>query len=386
MDGATHRNGTAALPPAPAAQDGPKANGHGARPGLPEWEAAIAAGPACLRANAPRFRVRARNAPRAALAALRRRGLDAAAARAGDTWIALYRLPDGQRPRAVFAMAGDADAPVLQLRWADMLPPGAVCAGPGGPFDAAAVEREIPAAARRVAQRRLGSSGLREVLRGAFWQREATLYSSTALVLSAFGFPMTDGVFVVGGVLLLLQGAARLGVHELRVAARMRALRRDPAAASLLRAAAARAVFARAHGIAGPDGEPRPVILRAQVAVPALCGAAPLKLLIDEDAAVTTGGPDAGGDGGLVADADGFALPASDNRLTVVFRRPRRPDLAADAAPDTAPARHGSDAAAARLPVPVGPLPAEEEIEVIDAELLDPEAYWGGPAPRGWWA
>jgi hypothetical protein len=354
---------------------------------LPEWEAAIAAGPACLRANAPRFRVRARNPARAALAALRRRGLDAAGACASEITIAVYLLPDAGRPRAVFAMAGRPDAPVLHLRWADLLPPDAPCAGPGGPFDAAAIARELPTAARRLAQRYLGSSGLREVLRGAFWQREATLYSSTALVLSAFGFPMSDGVFVVGGVLLLLQGAVRLGLFELRLAARMRALRRDPAAASQLRAAATRTVFARSHGIAGTDGEPRRVVLRHQAAVPDLTGPQPLRLLVDEDAAVTTGGPD----GALGSDGDGFALPDSDNCLTVVFRRPRRSDLSETAepvpprAPD-GPAQATGTAPCGGLPVPAHPTPPEEDIEVIDAELLDPDDDWVRPARGGWWA
>jgi hypothetical protein len=39
------------------------------------------------------------------------------------------------------------------------------------------------------------------------------------------------------------------------------------------------------------------------------------------------------------------------------------------------------------LPVPVAPgTAADARVEVIEAELLDPEAYFGGPPPRDWWA
>ena len=355
--------------------------------GLPEWEGAVGRDAACLRATAKRYRVRARNPARAALMALQRHGLDGPSAREAGACVAIYLLPDSRSPRAVFAVGGTHDAPALHLRAADLLPPVSPLLGSGGPFDAAAIEAEIPRAARRRAQARVGSSGLREVLHGTFWQREATLYSSTAMVLAALGFPMSAEVFAVGGVVLLLQGAVRLALRESRIALATSRLRADPAAAETLRSDAVRTLFARAHGIAGRDGQPRRRILREAAAIPDLCGAARLHVLLDEDAAVTTG--PAGGQPGPTAagsEADDPQLPPSDNQITIVFRRPaRRPADAPAPAQNTfepaEPPRNG-----AGLPAVVPPVDPAEEIEVIEAELLDPEAYYADEPHRSWWA
>jgi hypothetical protein len=262
--------------------------------------------------------------------------------------------------------------------------------GAEGPFDANAVAREVPRAARRRAQARIGSSGLAEVLRGTFWQREATLYSSTALVLSAFGFPMSAEVFAVGGVILLIQGAVRLVAHEARIFALARALLRHPDQAVTLRQDAQRHLFLRAHELLGPTGRQIRRVLRERAAVPDLTGSSRLMLLIDEDAAVTTGA-------GARAIVPEETLPSSDNILTVVFRRPQRrprpaPEPEAADATEAAPA--GSPPNRLLVPAPGsrgapnvdrGARP-DDEIEVIEAELLDPDSYYGERPARDWWA
>jgi hypothetical protein len=363
------------------------------RPALPEWEAAVAPGARCLNPTSARYRVQARNPARAALAALKRHGLTGEQARAWGICIAIHMLPDTTHPRAVYALDGAAGAPMLQLRYARLLPgTSELLTGGDGPFDAGAVAREVPKTARRWAQARVGSNGLTEVLRGTFWQREATLYSSTALVLSAFGFPMSAEVFAVGGIILLLQGAVRLAAHESRILALTTAFLRNPAHGGRLRLDSQRTLFLRAHGLLGATGRQIRRVLRERVAVPDLTGPSRLMLLIDEDAAVTTGA----GAYGIVPET---TLPESDNVLTIVFRRPRRPasappaeavaaaeaavTAAGDAAREAVPERH----AAARVPARRADTPGDvEEVEIIEAELLDPEAYYGGRPAAGWWA
>jgi hypothetical protein len=363
-----------------------------ARPPLPEWEAAVAPGARCLAATSCRYRVTARNPARAALAALQRHGLTGEQARAWGMCVAVHLMPDTSHPRAVFEVAGPAGEPGLRLRYSRLLPATSPLLGAEGPFDANAVAREVPRAARRRAQARIGSSGLAEVLRGTFWQREATLYSSTALVLSAFGFPMSAEVFAVGGVILLIQGAVRLVAHEARIFALARGLLRHPDKAVTLRQDAQRRLFLRAHELLGPAGRQIRRVLRERVAVPDLTGSSRLMLLIDEDAAVTTGA-------GARAIVPADTLPPSDNILTVVFRRPRRPAdaAAAEAAPAAGaapahaePAGNAAPGRTPALPIPVARSGTgharDEEIEVIEAELLDPESYYADRPVRDWWA
>jgi hypothetical protein len=360
-----------------------------ARPLMPEWEAAVAPGARCLSPTSARYRIHARNPARAALAALQRHGMTGEQARAWGICVAVHLLPDTTHPRAVFALDGTAGAPLLQLRYARLLPATSeLLSGGNNAFDAAAVAREVPRTARKWAQLRVGSSGVAEVLRGTFWQREATLYSSTALVLSAFGFPMSAEVFAVGGILLLIQGAIRLAAHEGRILALSRAFLRNPAHAGHLRQDSQRIMFLRSHDLLAPTGRQIRRVLRDRAAVPDLTGPSRLMLLIDEDAAVTTGA----GAYGLVPEE---TLPQSDNVLTIVFRRPRRAD-AHDPSPADRPAHPSADAPAAagggqggagRLPARRIADPEEiEEVEVIEAELLDPDAYYGERPARDWWA
>ncbi|MBK1697954.1 hypothetical protein [Rhodovibrio salinarum] len=355
---------------------------------LPEWEAAIAPGARCLNPTSARYRIRARNPARAALAALHRHGMTGEQARGWGMCIAVHLLPDTAHPRAVFALDGPAGEPMLRLRYARLLPgTSELLTGRDSPFDESAVAREVPKTARRWAQARVGSSGIAEVMRGIFWQREATLYCATALVLSAFGFPMSVEVFAVGGILLLLQGAVRLLVHESRILALTRAFLRNPAHASELRQDSQRMLFLRGHDLLGVTGRQVRKILREQAAIPDLAGRSRLMLLIDEDAVVTTGA----GAYGIVPEE---TLPESENVLTVVFRRPKRPDITAP--PSEPPTAQEGSASAGETPPPQGSgnLPARrpqvavdvEEVEVIEAELLDPEAYYDGQPARNWWA
>ena len=358
-----------------------------AHPPLPEWEAAIAPGARCLNPTSVRYRVQARNPARAALAALRRHGLTGEQARAWGMHIAIHMLPDTVHPRAVYALDGPAGSPLLQLRYARLLPGTSdLLCGAFSPFDAGAVAREVPRTARRWAQARVGSSGVTEVLKGTFWQREATLYCSTALVLSAFGFPMSAEVFAVGGILLLMQGAVRLVAHESRILGLTRFFLRNPAHSGQLRQDAQRMLFLRGHDLLGPTGRQVRRVLRERAAVPDLTGRSRLMLLIDEDAAVTTGA----GAYGIVPEE---TLPESDNILTVVFRRPRKPDIPVPAdptpegEPTAAPAAPSAPDRWAQLPARRGEAaPDLEDVEVIEAELLDPEGYYSGRPARDWWA
>jgi hypothetical protein len=361
------------------------------RPGLPEWEAAVASGARCLNPTSARYRVQARNPARAALAALKRHGVTGEQARARGLCIAIHMLPDTTHPRAVYALAGTVGSPMLRLRYARLLPGTSdLLSGKESPFDAVAVAREVPKTARRWAQARVGSSGVTEVLRGTFWQREATLYCSTALVLSALGFPMSAEVFAVGGILLMMQGAVRLIAHESRILTMTRSFLRNPVHTGHLHQDSQRMLFLRGHDLLGPTGRQVRRVLRERAAVPDLTGASRLMLLIDEDAAVTTGA----GAYGIVPEE---TLPESDNVLTVVFRRPRKPApetpvASADAMGPATPAQP----AAELQPVDtyrVSALPARrsdvapdlEDVEVIEAELLDPEAYFGQRPQRDWW-
>ena len=359
-------------------------------PPLPEWEAAIAPGVRCLNPTSARYRVQARNPARAALAALRRHGLTGEQARAWGMYVAIHMLPDTAHPRAIYALDGPAGSPLLQLRYARLLPgTSELLRGADSPFDAGAVAREVPRTARRWAQAKVGSSGVTEVLTGTFWQREATLYCSTAMVLSAFGFPMSAEVFAVGGILLMMQGAVRLVAHESRIFALSRSFLRNPAHGDQLRQDAQRMLFLRGHELLSRTGRQVRRVLRERAAVPDLTGRSRLMLLIDEDAAVTTGA----GAYGIVPEE---TLPESANVLTVVFRRPRKPDIPV---PDElTPAAEGAEAAAAPAdsgaPAPRAQVPARrpetapdlEDVEVIEAELLDPEAYYSGRPARDWWA
>ncbi|MBK1668626.1 hypothetical protein CKO28_11355 [Rhodovibrio sodomensis] len=351
---------------------------------LAEWEAAIAPGARCLNPTSARYRVQARNPARAALAALQRHGLTGEQARGWGIGIAVHLLPDTGHPRAVYAVDGPAGSPMLQLRYARLLPgTSELLTGGESPFDAGALAREVPKTARRWAEARVGSSGITEVLRGTFWQREATLYCSTALVLSAFGFPMSTEVFAVGGILLMMQGAVRLIVHESRIFALARSILRNPEHVGQLRADSQRMLFLRGHALLGPAGRQIRRVLRERAAVPDLTGPSRLMLLLDEDAAVTTGA----GAYGIVPEE---TLPESDNVLTVVFRRPRKPDMP----PPAETAASSGDAPPTAVGAPAG-LPARranhrpaevDEVEVIEAELLDPEAYYGDRPQRNWWA
>lgn len=345
----------------------------------------MAPGSRCLNPTSARYRVQARNPARAALAALKRHGLSGDQARAWGMCVAVHLLPDTTHPRAVYALAGPAGSPMLRLCYARMLPgTSELLTGRDSPFDASAIAREVPKTARRWAQARVGSNGVTEVLRGTFWQREATLYCSTALVLSAFGFPMSAEVFAVGGILLMLQGAVRLVAHESRILALTRAYLGNPVHTGHLRQDSQRLLFLRGHDLLGPTGRQVRKVLRDRAAVPDLTGTSRLMLLIDEDAAVTTGA----GAYGVVPEE---TLPESDNLLTVVFRRPRKPEVAARAAspapaePAAAPAVHAGLPTAVPARVPAEPVEMED-VEVIEAELLDPEAYYGQRQRRDWWA
>jgi len=365
-----------------------------------QWDAVVGHIERCLKPNANRYRVSARNAPRAALQALQRHGARLTDALAGDTHIALFRPDSTEAPLAVFAVAGEPGAPCLQVRYARLLPDTATPFLPGGPLDSAAVDDEVPRLARRYAEARLGASGLREVLSERFWAREVSLYTGTALVLAALGFPMTPGVFVVGGVLLLLQGAVRLLFREWRLTRAKRRLLRIPAIQDDLREAAARAIFLRVHGV----NEARAKVLRGTAIVPDMRRNTPLDLLVDEDARLAAGGLTPAVDAGdttLAEPTDLESLAPSDNTLTVVFRRPKtqidpvdtpdegeaaadgesKPDLDEIGKAASVPAKvdledlgarstgkgthPGTDAAADR---------DDDDIEVIDAELVESDS------------
>jgi len=363
-----------------------------------QWDAVVGHVDRCLKPNANRYRVKARNAPRAALHALQRHGVRLADAIAGETHVALFSPDSTQAPLAVFAVAGEPGSPRLQIRYARLLPDAASPYLPGGPLDSEAVDTEVPRLARRYAESRLGASGLRDVMRERFWAREVSLYTGTALVLATFGFPMTLGVFVVGGVLLLIQGAVRLSVREWRLHRVKHALLRDPTVQDDLREAAARTIFLRVHNI--NTGTKKPNMLRGTAIVPDVRRTTPLDLLVDEDTRIAAGGltPTVNASDATPAEpTDLESLAPSDNTLTVVFRRPRKDiqptDPEADAEPaEAAEAKPDLDdiGKSARVPARVdledlgsgprasdseasGSTQGEDDIEVIDAELVDPE-------------
>lgn len=372
------------------------------------WEAAVGRGGDCLKANARRYRVIARNAARAALQTLRRHRIGIAQARKAELHIALYAPDDTSGcPKAVFRIGGSASAPELQLCYARLRDPETPLYNPGGPLDRNAVRAEMPEAARRRAEGQLGIRGLRDVLREEFWQREISLYTGTALFLAALGFPMTPGVFVVGGVLLLIQGAIRLARNEVRIRLLARRISRDETLHPALHVAAVRRLFARDARLEPEDLAARlaRTVLRGDVTVPDLTGADSLKMYVDEDARIAAGGlrprP-------VAAESDHHAEPptpddlyASENVLTVVFRRPkrlRRTDEGTASAAEPAP-ESGADGKLdiddigqeSRVPAKVdidelgksggktksGKTSAEDEdVEVVEAEVIPPEEFF----------
>jgi hypothetical protein len=180
----------------------------------------------------------------------------------------------------------------------------------------------------------------------------------------------------------------RLIAHESRILTMTRLFLRNPVHAGHLRQDSQRILFLRGHDLLGPTGRQVRRVLRERAAVPDLTGASRLMLLIDEDAAVTTGA----GAYGIVPEE---TLPESDNVLTVVFRRPRKPEIPEPA--DVVEQADGSRPAAGTPPAgpshpPALPVRREEvaaeleDVEVIEAELLDPEAYYGHRPQRDWWA
>ncbi len=371
------------------------------------WEAAVGRGGDCLKANARRYRVIARNAARAALQTLRRHRIGIAQARKAELHIALYAPDDTSGcPKAVFRIGGAPSAPELQLCYARLRDAGTPLHSPDGPLDREAVRAEMPEAARRRAEAWLGIHGLRDVLREEFWQREISLYTGTALFLAALGFPMTPGVFVVGGVLLLIQGAVRLARNEVRIRLLARRISRDETLHPALHVAAVRRLFARAAGLEPEDLAARlaRTVLRSEVTVPDLTGADSLKMYVDEDARIAAGGlrPRA-----IAAESDHHAEPptpddlyASDNVLTIVFRRPKRlrgADEETACAAESAPKGSGDGkldiddiGQESKVPAKVdidelgksgaggkaGTTPKDEEVEVVEAEVIPPEEFF----------
>lgn len=303
-----------------------------AAPQSQNWEAAVGRGESCLRASARRYRVVAQNAPRAALSALRRHGLSTADAQEANVHIAIYSTErERDEPLAVFAVGGTVNAPCLCLRFARMQ------VGQEASEVANAAVRlggELRRAARRRAEAELGQSGLREVLNDRFWEREISLYTGTALFLAAFGFPMSLGVFVVGGIVLLAQGAIRLTWKQLRLSIRTARLAGDPALQQDLRESAVRAAFAARYGV-NPDAQPRGRgVMKGELTVPDLHGDNALHLFLDEGVVATVGG--IGPQASAYGDPAEGNLPDSDNVLTVVFRRLRRPKPKAEEAEKSA--------------------------------------------------
>lgn len=348
------------------------------------WDAVVEREDTCLKANARRYRVEAANAPRAALVALRRHGIGAAEAREVGVHIVLYHRNQGETPLAVFAIAGTPSVPELQIRFA-RLADGADLRTQGGSLDPNAVEKEIPHAARGIAQARVGSTGLRALRTEAFWQKEIGLYTGTALFLAAFGFPMTPGVFLAGGTVLLLYRAATMGWREFLLIRRVRRDRRDEAMQPELRMMASRNLFLRNHKERFLRGDPRNSVLHGPVAVPDLSGDARLRLYVDEDARISLGALTPGVDDEALEDrlADGSALSSSENVVTVVFRRPRTATLKQDGLQeDGHDTRPDLDEIGLDLPQPAkvdiedmgsgSHGDAAEPSEIVDAEIIEP--------------
>jgi hypothetical protein len=295
------------------------------------WEAAVGRGEDCLKANARRYRVRARNPARAALSTLKRDNMSMVGAFDANLHIAVYPgdNPSGN-PVAVFAMGGEVKSPQLVVKYARLQPDDTPLHQRGGPLDRAALHHELPTAARRRAEEQLGYQGFRELITSDYWERELTLYCGTAAVLAAIGFPMSPGVFVVGAIILLIRGTVRLLGQEVRIQLKRRRIIHDPSLQSVLGTSAVRRLFA--HGLqVPPDMLGRRLatkVLRGAITVPDLKGSQALHLFVDEDSRIAAGGlrpaqldkatPDANRD---VTPED---IAHSDNVLTVVFRRPKR--------------------------------------------------------------
>ena len=303
------------------------------QPGAPQssaWETAVGRGEACLRANARRYKVKARNAARAALTTLRRHGITITEAQTSNLHIAVYDPGRPNLPKAVYAVAGDERAPELQLRYARLQSQDTPLYQRGGPLDRVALRAGMPRAARFRAEEQLGTRGLREVMNEQFWEREISLYVGTAVVLAAFGFPMSPGVFVVGGVLLLIRGAFWLLAQELRLWRAKRRIAADESLQPILHTAAIRRLFATGLGIAPDSLDSRlaATVLSGQVIVPDLTGGYSLHMYVDEDAAVAVGAlrPAQLNEAVPAEEPDVVSehISASANLLTVVFRKPKR--------------------------------------------------------------
>jgi hypothetical protein len=374
------------------------------------WEAAVGRGETCLKPNARRYRVTARNPARAALNALKRDNMSMVAAFDANLHIAVYPADNASgNPVAVFAIGGEIKSPQLIMRFARLQPDDMPLHQRGGPLDRDALHHEMPTAARRRAEEQLGFQGVREVITGDYWEQELTLYCGTAAVLAAIGFPMSPGVFVVGAIILLFRGVIRLSGQEIRIQLRRRRIRHDPALQSVLNTAAIRRLFARMLNTSPETLTQRlgQTVVRGAVTVPDLVGEHALHLYVDEDSRVAAGGlRPAKLDTAVPAEDREVApedLTHSDNILTVVFRRPKRrrqprPAESAQAAPpvDTRPEDAGHAAQAkvdlddlgAKSPpakVDIDDLggargkhehPRHDDEEVVDAEVVEEERMY----------
>lgn len=390
------------------------ARGEGPYRGEPRvWEAAVGRGEDCLKANARRYRVKARNPARAALTTLKRDNMSMVGAFDANLHIAVYPgdNPSGN-PVAVLAMGGDVKSPQLVLKYARLQPDDTPLHKRGGPLDRAALHHELPTAARRRAEDQLGYQGFRELITSDYWERELTLYCGTAAVLAAIGFPMSPGVFVVGAIILLIRGLVRLLGQEIRIQLRRRRMIHDPSLQSVLSTSAVRRLFA--HGLQVPPemlGQSLATkVLRGAVTVPDLKGSYALNLFVDEDSRIAAGGLRPAQLDKAVPEANREVTPEdiahSDNVLTVVFRRPKRRRRHADAAAQRGGYGAGAEPAAAagadkvdlddlgalsKTPAKVDiddlggsrkstakqrPTDADDEDEVVDAEVIDEEQMY----------
>ena len=358
------------------------------------WEAAVGRGEACLKANARRYRVKARNPARAALTTLKRDNMSMVGAFDANLHIAVYPAENASgNPAAVFAMGGDIKSPHLVMRFARMQPEDIPLHQRGGPLDRDALHHEMPTAARRRAEDRLGFQGFRELITSDYWEQELSLYCGTAAVLAAIGFPMSPGVFVVGAIILLLRGVVRLAWQELRIQLKRRRIRHDPALQSILSTTAVRRLFARTLNMP-PEGLSRRLghtVLRDAVTVPDLTGEHALHLYVDEDSRIAAGGlRPAKLDTAVPAEdreVTAEDLMHSDNVLTVVFRRPKRrkqarPDAKAQQAPpvDARPEHAGH---AAQTKVDLDDLGAKSPPAKVDIDDLGGGRRKHEPAHHG---
>jgi hypothetical protein len=295
------------------------------------WEAALGRGEDCLKANARRYRVKARNPARAALSTIKRENMMMAEALRADLHVAVYASGNTSgNPVAVYSVSGTEKAPRLILRFARLQPPEQPLHMRGGPLDRDALKDNIPAAARFRAEQRLGFRGVRELKTTSHWENELTTYCGTAAVLAAIGFPMTPGVFVVGAVILLVRSLARLIVHEVRLQILRRKIAKDPTLQSVLSTTAVRHMFARTLRIPPTelDTQLSKIVLRGTVIIPDLRANHALSMYVDEDSRVAAGGlRPAQLDSAVPLEHRRISpedLTHSHNILTVVFRRPKR--------------------------------------------------------------